>query len=584
MFKLQQFELEMIWNASFESMLVVNEEGQLLKANRPALRLFGLSTNNLGDTSLFELIPLEYRKFLISKQEMTGISLSFGTKELMMNVVPYNLHFLLIIKDITQQQHLKYELQQANEQKFLYDSILDMLEEGVCAINMEGKILFYNKKMGEIELREPDSIKNKLLTEAFPDIDENSSILLKTLRLSKPLNYRETHFTNSGKAVTTLSKSKTLKIGTRQVGAIEILKDITEQKQLEETIRNINNESIIKKHPKKKYTNNNTRFQFKDIVFTSRGMRQTVDQARRAARTSSSTLIIGDTGTGKELFAQSIHNDSPRKNFPFIAQNCAALPEHLLEGLLFGTSVGSFTGAIEREGLIEHAHNGTLLLDEINSMGIELQAKLLRFLQEKTIQRLGARNSIGVDVRVIATINEDPYVAIENGRLREDLFYRLSVVNIIIQPLKNRKEDIPVLISHFLKKHSERLQIRVDRVETDVMDIFMSYEWPGNIRELEHTIEGCINMLDGESTIAYHHLSATFQARANDYAANTPDRDLSKLSLLSSGSLEEQKEKLERTLIQLALKQENGNITKAGSVLGISRQNLNYKLKKYNLN
>ncbi len=217
-------------------------------------------------------------------------------------------------------------------------------------------------------------------------------------------------------------------------------------------------------------------------------------------------------------------------------------------------------------------------------MGISLQAKLLRFLQEKTIQRLGAKKSIDVDVRVIATINEDPYAAIENGRLREDLFYRLSVVNIIIQPLKKRKEDIPVLIDHFLQKHSERLQIRVDKVESEVMDIFLNYEWPGNIRELEHTIEGCINMLDGESTIAYHHLSATFQARTNEHAQITPvGHKIPKLSLSAGLSLEEQKDKLERTLIQLALEEENGNVTRAGKLLGISRQNLNYKLKKYSL-
>ncbi|MBD8005567.1 sigma 54-interacting transcriptional regulator [Bacillus norwichensis] len=581
---MEQVDLENVWNVCFESILIINHEGQIKKANRSALRLFELSSKTLGETSVFELIPLEYQKFLMTTDEMTGISLSFGTKELLMNVLPFNDHFLLIIKDITQQQLLKYKLQQATEQKFLYDSILDMLEEGVCAINMEGEILFYNKKMGEIDLREPDSVKQKLFRETFPDIDEHSSILLKTLRLSKSLNYRETHFTNSGKAVTTLSKSKTLSIGTKQVGAVEILKDITEQKQLEETIRNFKSDPVRENTHTSKNKNNNTRFQFKDIVFTSRVMRQTVDQARRAARTSSSTFIIGDTGTGKELFAQSIHNDSPRKSFPFIAQNCAALPEHLLEGLLFGTSVGSFTGAIDREGLIEQAHGGTLLLDEINSMGISLQAKLLRFLQEKTIQRLGAKKSIDVDVRVIATINEDPYAAIENGRLREDLFYRLSVVNIIIQPLKKRKEDIPVLIDHFLQKHSERLQIRVDKVESEVMDIFLNYEWPGNIRELEHTIEGCINMLDGESTIAYHHLSATFQARTNEHAQITPvGHKIPKLSLSAGLSLEEQKDKLERTLIQLALEEENGNVTRAGKLLGISRQNLNYKLKKYSL-
>lgn len=575
--------LENIWNACYESMLIIERNGQLVNANRSAMRLFTLASGNIQSTSFFELAPFELQKLFSTFEKRTGISFLYGTKELLMNIVPIEHLFLVIIKDITYQQQLKYELQQANEQKLLFHSILDMLEEGVCVITIEGKIIFYNKKMGEIDLREPETVVNKLIKEAFPTIEEESSTIMKTLKHSKPLHYRGTHFRNNGKPLITLSKTNPLKIGTRQIGAVEVIKDITKQKELEETIRSIDNGVPTKASPKASNRKNNTRFTFSHIVYTSTAMRKTVDQARRAARTSSSILLIGDTGTGKELFAQSIHNESSRKDFPFVAQNCAAVPEHLLEGLLFGTTAGSFTGAVDREGLIEQAEKGTLLLDEINSMGLNLQAKLLRFLQERHIQRLGAKKSTEVDIRVIATINEDPYTAVEKGRLREDLYYRLSVVNLIITPLKARKDDIPVLINHFIKKHSQKLQIPVEKIAPEVMDLLLHYGWPGNARELEHTIEGCINMLDEEKSIMLHHLPPTFQERAYKYEESSGRVDTSQAGLPNIG-LEEQLEKLEVHLIKKALQETNGNVTKAGELLRISRQRLNYKIKKYCLN
>lgn len=574
--------LRQVWNVFFDSMILTNADGDLLHMNRSARRLFSLHSENMHDTSVFELLPIELEKYLVPQKETSGISLSFGTEELILNVAPVNHHFLLIFKNIAQEQRLKYELKVQHDTMHIYELVLNELNEGVSVINQDGKVIFYNKKMGEIDLREPESVKNKFLIEAFPDSKAESSGLLKSLQLEKTLNHRETHFSNGGKTVTTMSKTLPLQLGSRKIGAAEILNDITKQKSMEDTIRQLQKQSNQPSlEDRQRLSSNNTRFLFENIVFKSAKMRHTVELARRTAKSSSNVLLIGETGTGKELFAQSIHNGSTRRNKKFIAQNCAALPENLLEGLLFGTSVGSFTGAIDREGILEQAHNGTLLLDEINSMGLNLQAKLLRFLQEKRIKRLGSNKEISTNVRIIATINEDPHEAIKNGRLREDLYYRLSVVNLVIQPLRERKEDIPVLIDHFIEKHAKALDIAIDGIDDGVLDFFLEFSWPGNVRQLEHAIEGALNLVHNEKVISFDHLSSTFQGNMPEQAKEKDPGMYSQSYSVSNGTLDEQKILLERNLIGKALKKNNGNITRASEMLGISRQNLNYKLKKH---
>ncbi|MFD2368668.1 sigma 54-interacting transcriptional regulator [Brevibacillus sp. GCM10020057] len=266
---------------------------------------------------------------------------------------------------------------------------------------------------------------------------------------------------------------------------------------------------------------------------------------------------------------------------PPISDNCAALPESLLDGLLFGTSVGSFTGAIDRAGLFEQAHGGTLLLDEINSMYPNLQAKLLRVLQERKIQRLGSSKVVDIDVRVIATMNEDPHEAIARERLREDLYYRLGVVTISIPPLRKRREDIPVLIDFFIQMHSAELGVDEEGVEDEVYQFFLNYSWPGKVRQLEHTIEGCTNLIYDETMITFDHLPPDLKLRMNQLAE--PSLASAPSACDFRGNLPEQIEHLERIMIEQALRDAKGNVTKASEQLGIPRQNLNYKLKKYNL-
>lgn len=568
----------------FDCLILTNQSGEILSLNRPAIRLFQASMRQVIGTSIFELIPSHQLKMnFFSVADKTGIPISLGTQQLVCNIsgvlLDSSMHgYLLSLKNITQLQLLQHQLHQMNETKHLYSSILDHLEEGICVIDQQGKILFYNRKMGEIDSKEPDSVRGKQLTEVW-NKDESSSTLLTALKTGRTLSNHKTHFVTNGKTITTVTKTLPLFLEEQKVGALEISKDITEQKQLADSIlqlqhreRGPHSSSI----PASRHTN--TRFLFSDICFISQEMKQTVEQAKRSARSSSGILIIGETGTGKELFAQSIHNESPRQNKPFIALNCAALPESLLEGLLFGTTVGSFTGAVDRAGLFEQANGGTLLLDEINSMGVNLQAKLLRVLQEKKIQRLGSTKLVDIDVRVIATINEDPLEAIADNKLREDLFYRLQVVSLVIPPLRKRKEDIPFLINHFIEKHSRILGMKVEGVTDELHQFFLGYHWPGNVRQLEHTIEGALNLVHDESYISFDHLPSML---VNNKNLQIEPANGSRGAIPDSGTLPECIERLERTMIQNAMRVAKGNITKASEQLGISRQNLNYKLKKF---
>jgi arginine utilization regulatory protein len=298
-------------------------------------------------------------------------------------------------------------------------------------------------------------------------------------------------------------------------------------------------------------------------------------------------LIVGETGSGKELFAQSILNDSSRFSAPFISQNCAALPDNLIESLLFGTKRGAFTGAIDQPGLFEQANGGTLLLDEINSLNFNLQAKLLRVLQEKTIRRVGDTKDTPVDVRVIANINEDPIDAITNNHLRKDLYYRLGVVAVFIPPLRERKEDIPLLVQHIIEKYNDRFQMNVKGLAEDVKQSFMEYEWHGNVRELEHIIEGAMNiMMEDEEIILYSHLPYQYRNKMHIkdrmIPLSTVDTFIKEREDIAA-PLKDQMELFEKSYIQNVLKKNEFNISRTATILGLSRQSLQYRMKKLDL-
>jgi two-component system NtrC family response regulator len=309
------------------------------------------------------------------------------------------------------------------------------------------------------------------------------------------------------------------------------------------------------------------------IISQSSKMEEVINLASRSANSRATILIIGENGTGKEVLARAIHFISSRKDKPFIAINIPALSENLLESELFGHEKGSFTGAEKlKKGRFELANDGTLFLDEIGDMSINTQIKILRVLQEHQFERVGGNDVIEVDVRIIAATNQDLAKKIKDGTFREDLYYRLNVVTIKIPPLRERKEDVPLLVEHFTDLYCKENNREKLEVSKEAFDMLMKYNYPGNIRELENIIERAVVLTRGD-LITLNDLPV--QLRGFKEELSRP--------VLGKGTLPEQVEAVEKELIYDALKESGGNQTKAGKLLGITERNLRYKLKKYNI-
>jgi len=306
------------------------------------------------------------------------------------------------------------------------------------------------------------------------------------------------------------------------------------------------------------------RYSFENIIAKSHKMRQIFEMVEIVARSNATVLIVGESGTGKELIARAIHNLSPRRHKPFIAISCGALPETLLESELFGHEKGSFTGAIaQRKGKFEIAHQGTLFLDEIGEMSHNIQVHLLRVLEEKEFTRVGGNEPIKVDVRIISATHRDLKKAVERGEFREDLFYRLNVVTLNLPPLRDRREDIPLLAEHFLRKFAVENQREIKGFSPEAMDFLLQYDWPGNVRELENMVERAVILSKGD-IIGIECLNEQKPAALN----------------VDNKSLKE----VEKAHIIQVLKQTKGNFSQAAKVLGVTRMTLYNKLKAHSIN
>lgn len=308
------------------------------------------------------------------------------------------------------------------------------------------------------------------------------------------------------------------------------------------------------------------------IIGRSKKMQEILEMVKKVASTSATVLILGESGTGKELIAKALHFLSDRRDKPYVKVNCAAIPENLLESELFGYEKGAFTGAISKKiGKFERADGGTIFLDEIGDMGLNLQAKLLRVLQEKELERLGGIDPIKIDVRIIAATNKNLEEMVRDGAFREDLYYRLKVVPIYVPPLRERKEDIPLLVDYFLDKYSKEFGKVKPGISEDAMDIIKEYDWPGNIRELENTIERIL-ILNSGNVISKEMLPYEIigNKNLNSKFFKLPDEGI---------NLED----LEKNLILQALEKAEGNQTKAAKLLGISRYTLIYRMEKYGI-
>ncbi|MGN0658199.1 MAG: sigma-54 interaction domain-containing protein [Emergencia sp.] len=453
----------------------------------------------------------------------------------------------------------------------IIEELIKLLDTGVYVVDQDGIGLFYNEAMAMTEKINVEDVMGKEFHKAFPGVNLAESTMYQALKKNVATKNKQQSYTNLyGKEITTINSTVPVVENGKTIAAIEVAKDITNIRSMSDTILELQ-EKDRKPHDAKPKVR---RYTFEDIIGKNAGFTAVVERAKRAAGNNASVFIYGETGTGKELFAQSIHYASGRRKNPFLAQNCAALPESLLEGILFGTAKGGFTGAVDRAGLFEQANGGTLLLDEINSMPYDLQSKLLRVLQEDYIRRVGGSRDIPIDVRIIATVNEPPEKLIEEGKLRKDLYYRLNVVSISIPPLRSRKDDIPILTEKLLEKHNERFGKEVWMVSEHAIERLYEYDYPGNVRELENIVMQSVAMADKEHVLTEKLLQMPMQVEAIGADVDKWDR---------KGPLDQYLANLEEEIIREVMITEGGNVTRTADVLKMKRQTLQHKLKKYGI-
>lgn len=462
-------------------------------------------------------------------------------------------------------------------------SVLNRFDDGVIIADVNGTIVFYNTAQSKIDGLAPEDVIGLKVTDIY-DLNDRTSMIMQVIYRHAAIKNRSFFYrTNQGKVVNTITSVYPLFNKETINGVICLVKDY------ELMYRSTAMTTITECRPD---LGNGTQYTFSNLIGSGSGFQRVVSTARKAASSSSPIMIQGETGTGKELIAQSIHNQSPRNEQKYVAVNCAAIPHNLLEGMLFGTTPGAFTGSMDKPGLFEMAHGGTLFLDELLAMPVELQAKLLRALQEKRIRRVGSLRETPVDVRIITSVSQDPRAAIRENLLRTDLFYRLAVVIVKLPPLRNRLNCINELVNHFIEKYNNRLGTHVRFISQKVLELFTAYQWPGNVRELEHLIEGAMNMANREEVIGTEHFTPGLECLEQiDFSDSSIPFSMSKKMRTSSDepahppsrSFARIQSDREKSAVKSALFASGGNVTAAAKNLGISRQLLHYKIKKHGL-
>lgn len=438
----------------------------------------------------------------------------------------------------------------------------------------------------------PQEMIGKHITEAY-NLTEETSILFHTLRTGIPtrnmlMQYksrktnRELHWLYDSFPV--------LDKGTI-AGAITLYRPLNE---LQCILKSLNINSLCKCPESSQLgTKRKKMYTFNDIVHSNEKMQKVISIAKKVATNQTPILLVGDTGTGKELFAQSIHSWSKNDQSPFVAVNCAAIPDNLLESILFGVAKGAYTGAIEKQGLFEESNGGTIFLDEIHTLSLEMQAKLLRVLENNKVRRVGGDHEISIDTRIISAVNINPMELVRKNQLKLDLFYRIAVITLDIPPLKDRGFDIELLSNIFIREASSRLGKDIQLIDREVFLLFSKYNWPGNVRELRHTLEYAANIMDDQETILtkahlpeYFHLTNHTVTRSPSIPLldiTVADYSLGDYKIARQQAINEFTDRFNRTFLTKALNENNGNISKTARSIHISRQHLHELVSKYDL-
>ena len=436
------------------------------------------------------------------------------------------------------------------EKKERLQAVLNFSSEGIISVDENGNIMTLNPKGEKILILNECDVIGKYMDEIVPDIDISKNLKTGEIILGKITSVGE---------VQIITDIIPIIVDNEIVGAVATFRKTKEVQKIEQKIRY----KLAQRGLTAKYT-------FKSIVGNSNEILTIVELAKIYSKILSTVLITGETGSGKEVFAQAIHNESDRKNRAFVAINCSALPLNLLESELFGYSDGAFTGARKggKQGLFELAHKGTIFLDEIGEMDRVLQSRLLRVIQEREIMRIGDDRVIPIDVRIIAATNIDLYESVQKGNFRLDLYFRLNVLNLHIPPLRERKKDIVELVEELIYKLNKKLNCKVISLDHNIMKWLMKYDWPGNIRELQNIMEKIIVI--SKSGIAKFKIVSCILNELPQNLKYLEEDDLYNYTL----------KEIEKKVIIKVLKEEGYNKTKSAQRLGINRNTLNRKLTK----
>lgn len=561
--------LKIILDQTLDAVICIDKNGIITLVNKKAEILLNIKEINYYNKDINEVInESELKRIIETGKKEINVKISFNNRDYIVDRIPVIKDekiegAIAIFHDMTSISKISEKDYEEAVYKEALDTINDTLNERVVVVNEKGFITMMSDSYKEF--LEVDNPVGKHVT----DVIENTRLHLVVESGKEEIG--EIQVLNGHKAI---AIRKPIKENGKVLGAVGkiLFRDISELVSLSKKITNLEKELIylkneldrerIKKDP------------FNKITGSSDKIKEVKNLATKVSKTDTNVLINGESGTGKELFAHAIHNSSNRSHKPFIKINCAAIPSELLESELFGYEEGAFTGAKKggKLGKFEVADKGTLLLDEIGDMPLTMQAKLLRVLQEKEFERIGSNIVKKVDVRIIASTNKDLLKLVEEDKFREDLYYRLNVMNINLPPLRNRKSDIIELTDELVSKMGNKLGIYVEGVSEKVINYFLEYNWPGNIRELENIIERAINLLGDKFIIDEKHLPLYITKNKTNKFIRT-GKNLKRLIA-----------DLEKKTIKECLEETGYNKRQSAKILNISRVSLYKKIEKYNLN
>ncbi len=545
--------------------MIINQSGQILYNSK---KIESLIKSKIGSNeNIQSIFNIEVEDILVNHH----LKIKVGTERFnLTKVLLENQKELILILDLIGNYN-NYATR-----AFCLEKVIENLNDGILLTDKQGKVVIYNHAMEELEKKNSKDMIGKYIWDAYEYHDFNASEHMQVFYSGVPiLNKYKAHAYNKGEPVYKSYSTFPIEQDEDIIGVYSISKNETKLQSLLAEIIELKRQ--FKGSSKDKKTLNGTRFYFSDIIGSSEIMKKLIKESQTISWLDNNVLIVGDTGTGKEVFAQSIHNYGKRKPKPFIGINCSAIPENLLESILFGTVKGAYTGAVDSTGLFEEAKDGTLFLDELNSMPVSMQTKLLRVLQEKSVRRVGGKNVYPIQCRVISAMNEDPLILIEKGKLRKDLFYRIAGYTLYIPPLKDRGHDIFELADYFISKNNLTMNKNITEITDELKEMMKRYTWPGNIRELEHFVENIMVKTNDDdhylrvSNIPNYILDAmqTSNQYNNDF--------------IFCKTLQEKLNDMEKKLILQALDANKWNVTKSAKSLGITRQSLIYRMRKFNI-